>query len=74
MTSTVTMPPSATTVGISSDQSIEKWAGTIFDSGGRLSQIWKSSRSLVPSPFTSGNISECWIPDPVVSHWVSPSP
>ncbi len=35
-------PGAGLMVGMSSPHSIEKWAGTIFDSGGRLSQIWNS--------------------------------
>ena len=67
MTSTNT-PGAGVTVGIDSLHNMPKCAGTIFDSGGRFSQVWNSSSGLERSGSSRGNISECMIPLPVVSH------
>ena len=71
---TVTSTPSASTRGMSSSHSIEKWASTSLSSAGRFSQIWNSSVGLSSSAWTSGNISEWTMPPPAVSHWTSPRP
>mmetsp|Transcript_16878 Transcript_16878/g.59000 ORF Transcript_16878/g.59000 Transcript_16878/m.59000 type:complete len:271 (+) Transcript_16878:1451-2263(+) len=46
---------------------------TNLDLAGRLSQIWKRSRSLGLSVWICGNISQCDSPAPAVIHCVSPS-
>ncbi|ODQ96856.1 hypothetical protein BFG51_12190 [Dietzia alimentaria] len=68
--------PSAprTTTGVFSDQNMSKCGSADLSSGARLSQIWNSSMVLGRSVSRSGNISECEIPEPAVSHWVSPWP
>ncbi len=66
--------PGTSTTGVSRAQSIEKYGSASFDSPGRLSQIWNSSSGFGASSLSSGNISECTMPRPAVSHWVSPLP
>ena len=77
MTVISTVRPSssvASTRGMSSSHSIEKWASTSLSSAGRFSQIWNSSVGLSSSSWTRGNISEWTMPPPAVSHWTSPRP
>ena len=64
----------ATTRGMSSSHSIEKWGSTSLSSPGRFSQIWNSSVGLSASSSTRGNISAWTMPPPAVSHWTSPRP
>ena len=71
---TRTEPPSVVWTGMSSAHCMVNSGAAVFDSGGRFSQIWKSSNGLGASSLSSGNISECVTPRPVVSHWASPWP
>ena len=60
--------------GMSSSHNIVKYGSTILSARGRLSQIWNSSSGLGCSRSSSGNISECTMPAPAVSHCTSPRP
>ena len=71
---TVTLPPSNSTTGMSLAHNIVKYGSTILSVDGRLSQIWNSSVGFGSTVSTSGNISLCTMPAPAVSHCVSPRP
>lgn len=71
---TLTRTPSWRRAGISAAHCIVNSGSAGFASGGRLSQIWNSWSGLGSSSLSSGNISECAMPLPAVSHCTSPSP
>ena len=64
----------ATWRGMSSSHNIVKYGSTILSAAGRLSQIWNSSHGFGPLRSSSGNISQCTMPLPAVSHCTSPRP
>ncbi|MNT11119.1 hypothetical protein D3C72_1459830 [compost metagenome] len=55
-------------------QSMVKCGSTILWRAGRFSQIWNSSSGFGAVASSSGNISECTMPLPAVSHCTSPPP
>ena len=76
-TVTVVRRPSASRCcrrGMRSFHSMVKCGSTILFRAGRFSQIWKSSSGLGSVALSSGNISECWMPLPAVTHCTSPPP
>ena len=60
--------------GMRSFQNMVKCGATIFWRAGRFSQIWKSSSGFGPPVRSKGNISECRMPRPAVTHCTSPPP
>ncbi len=62
------------TRGIWWSHSMVKYGSTILSAAGRFNQIWKSSQGFGPSRSSSGNISQCTMPSPAVSHCTSPRP
>ena len=75
-TTSVARPCASSAVmrGMSSCQNIVKCGWAILFLAGRFSQIWNSSAGLGASGFKSGNISQCTMPAPAVSHCTSPPP
>ncbi len=60
--------------GMRSFHSMVKCGSTILLRAGRFSQIWNSSSGLGAVALSSGNISECTMPLPAVTHCTSPPP
>ena len=76
-TVTVVARPAAslcTRRGMRSSHSMVKCGSTILFLAGRFSQIWNSSSGLGSVALSSGNISECTMPLPAVTHCTSPPP
>ncbi len=71
---TAPSPLSKNRCGMSSAHSIVKCGSAILLRAGRFSQIWNSSSGLALPVSSSGNISECTMPLPAVSHCTSPPP
>ena len=75
-TTSVVLPRASVAVmrGMSSCQNMVKWGSAILCLAGRFTQIWNSSVGLGASVCKSGNISQCTMPLPAVSHCTSPPP
>ena len=73
-TSVTSTPSAGRYRGTSRSQNIVKYGAANFDFAGRFSQIWNSSSRFGFSVSSSGNISECTMPAPAVSHCTSPRP